>query len=191
MSSALPKSSNHASVPYAATIGKRLLRQCQAFRCSNPRPMSRCFHDCPPNLWHNQFQVDRCVGHVVPFDLRRILVGVHRHRRTAAGESGHELPSSGRTKYPTVDSFVGLLEDAAVHAEPADPFVQRAADQVINSAMRPGVWVYLGPLLTHYAKGVTTDTYADRIQLLCFKLGRISELERLIEEMPRRTSRWC
>jgi hypothetical protein len=91
------------------------------------------------------------------------------------GWAGHELLLGAAQKYPTVESFTGLLEDAAIHAGPADPFVQRAADQVINSAMQPGVQVYLRPLLDHYADGVTADTYADRIHLLCFKLGRISE----------------
>jgi hypothetical protein len=93
------------------------------------------------------------------------------------GWSGHELLLRAAQKYPTVDSFIGLLGDAAVDAEPADPFVQRAADQVINSAMQSGVWVYLTPLLDHYAKGVTTGTYTDRIRLLCFKLGRIGEYD--------------
>jgi hypothetical protein len=99
------------------------------------------------------------------------------------GRSGHELLLRAAQKYPTVESFIWLLEDAAVDAEPADPFVQRAADQVINSAMQPGVSVYLRPLLDHYAKGVTTDTYADRIQLLCFKVGRISEDDRHLRNL--------
>jgi hypothetical protein len=54
------------------------------------------------------------------------------------GWSGHELLLRAAQKYPTVDSFIGLLGDAAVDAEPADPFVQRAAEQVINSAMQSG-----------------------------------------------------
>jgi hypothetical protein len=33
----------------------------------------------------------------------------------------------------------------------------------------------VGPLLDHYANGVTTDNYGERIRLLCFKLGRIPE----------------
>ena len=91
------------------------------------------------------------------------------------GLSGRELILRAAQKYPTVDLFIGFLEDAAVHAEPADTFVQQATDQIINSAMQSGVQAYLKPLFDHYAEGVTTETYADRIRLLCFKLGRMNE----------------
>jgi hypothetical protein len=91
------------------------------------------------------------------------------------GRAGRELLLRAGQKHPAVESFAVLAEGAALDAGPADPFVQHVADQVINSALQSGVQVYLRPLLDHYAKGVTTDTYADRIRLLCIKLGRIGE----------------
>jgi hypothetical protein len=68
-----------------------------------------------------------------------------RHRGPAAGFGGNEVLLRAAQKHPTIESFAGLLEDAAVDVEPADPFVQRAADQLINSAMHSGVRFYLSP----------------------------------------------
>ena len=91
------------------------------------------------------------------------------------GSAGHELLLRAAQKYPAAGPLAWLVEEAALAAEPADPFVQQALDQVINSAMQSGVEVYFSPLLDHYAKGVTADTYGPRIRLLCFKLRRIPE----------------
>jgi hypothetical protein len=99
------------------------------------------------------------------------------------GASAHELLLRAAQKYSMVGSFVGLVNDAAVDAEPAAPFVQRATDQIINSAMQSGIHVYLRPLFDHYAKGVTSETYADRIRLLCFKLGRINKNDRHLRHL--------
>ena len=89
------------------------------------------------------------------------------------GSAGHDLLLRAARNHQTVEPLAWLVVETAIRLEPADPFVQQATDQVISSVMQTGIDVYLIPLLDHYAKGVTRDTYSERIQLLCFKLSRI------------------
>jgi hypothetical protein len=60
------------------------------------------------------------------------------------GSSGHGLLLRAAQKHAAAESLAWLLVEAAVRAEAADPFVQQAADQVINSAMQSGVQMYWG-----------------------------------------------
>jgi hypothetical protein len=101
------------------------------------------------------------------------------------GSAGHGLLLRAAQKHPAVEPLAWLVMEAAMSAEPADPFVQQAVDQVMNSAMQSGVRLYLSSLFDHYAKGVTADTYGARIRLLCFKLRRIPERD---AHLPRRGS---
>jgi hypothetical protein len=101
------------------------------------------------------------------------------------GSAGHGLLLRAAQKHPAVEPLAWLVMEAAMSAEPADPFVQQAVDQVMNSAMQSGVRLYLSSLFDHYAKGVTADTYGERIRLLCFKLQRIPDRD---AQLPRRGS---
>jgi len=92
------------------------------------------------------------------------------------GSIGHDLVLRAVRQHPTAPGISDLAVWAAENANPADGFVQSVADQALN-ATGVGGSSYLEPLLRSLIGGINTDNYADRLKLLCYKLGSVPEGE--------------
>jgi hypothetical protein len=95
---------------------------------------------------------------------------------TGLGPHGHDLLLRVARKHPHCAFFA---THAANKAEPDSQFVRDVVDVVVSSALQSSAEVYLNPLLTTYVSGVTATTWADRIRLLCYKLKKVPEQDKL------------
>ena len=95
---------------------------------------------------------------------------------TGLGPHGHDLLLRAARKHPHCALFA---THAARTAEPDSQFVRDTVDVVVSRALQSSIEVYLKPLLDTYVSGVTTSTYIDRIRLLCYKLNKVPEQDKL------------
>jgi hypothetical protein len=94
------------------------------------------------------------------------------------GADGRDLVLRSAQRHPAAPALAWLAVEAAQKADPADEFVQQVADQAVSSVIQAGVDLYLTPLLDSYAKGVTAENHAARVQILCYKLVKVPGSDR-------------
>jgi hypothetical protein len=90
------------------------------------------------------------------------------------GARGNDVVLRAVRQHPNSPRIADLAVWAAEKANPSDEFVQSVADQVLHR-MGVGASAYLEPLLRALVDGITTDNYAARLSLLCYKLRSVPE----------------
>lgn len=89
------------------------------------------------------------------------------------GADGHDVILRAAKRHPNSPALSWTAVEAAQKADPASEFVQQVADTVLSGMSQSGDRTGLKPLLDTYVTGVTAVNLADRVRILCFKLGRV------------------